>query len=166
MPPFSLQPSLAPCHGVGTGSSRSTELPVSLPTGRLAFSHPSAFIVRGSRRAGSWTAWAGVSEQAPSSCLCSQTALALAAFPAGLSCVRASCRQRLWAAPCLWRCLFGSALHGGFEERVWWWAWGERGHVSPKGRGAGPPRPPAAGQTVEGSGMGAGKEAKGRRAWL
>lgn len=71
--------------------------------GAFAFSHPSAFIVLRNREAGSWTAWAGVSEQAPSRCLCSQTGLVLPAFPAGLSCLRAGCRQSLWAcsAACL-----------------------------------------------------------------
>lgn len=69
--------------------------------GAFAFSHPPAFIVLGNREAGSWTAWAGVSEQAPSRCLCSQIGLVLPAFPAGLSCVLAGCRQSLWAAPSL-----------------------------------------------------------------
>lgn len=96
MLPFSLQPSFAPhwdqCWCVP--QYRALHFP---SHGAFAFSHPSAFIVLRNREAGSWTAWAGVSEQAPSRCLCSQKGLALAAFPAGLSCVWAGCRQSLWA---------------------------------------------------------------------
>lgn len=111
----SFLPAAKPLCGISAGvfpQYRALHFP---SHGAFAFSHPSAFIVLRNREAGSWTAWAGVSEQAPSRCLCSQTRLALTAFPAGLSCVRAGCRQSLWAAPCLQCCLFGAAAPRGLR---------------------------------------------------